>query len=42
MLVLSFGRKGWQGKKDVGEDSEVEQRRRAKRERKETRMNFEC
>lgn len=23
MLVLSFGGKGWQGEKDVGEDSEV-------------------
>lgn len=25
MLVLSFGGKGWQGEKDVGEDSEVGQ-----------------
>lgn len=33
LLVLSFGRKGWQGKKDVGEDSEVEQKRRAEREK---------
>lgn len=28
MLVLSFGGKGWQGEKDVREDSEVGQSRR--------------